>query len=205
MNDKKAFLVYTEWIDLIEVLPDEEQLILFKRMFRYERGEEYKITCSRSLEKLWDFVKKKLDEAEASSERIRQKRSQGGKTRQNQLRTAKDSLRELRTPEINEGLLGIKENVNVNVNVKENVNVNSKESTKEKRFIPPTVDEIEQFILDSGYSVDAEAFHDFYSMKNWMIGKNKMKDWKAAVRLWHRRNAKPVNDFLTAFDRGELT
>jgi hypothetical protein len=39
-------------------------------------------------------------------------------------------------------------------------------------------------------NIDAEAFIDFYSSKNWMIGKNKMKDWKAAVRTWERRDAK---------------
>ena len=56
-----------------------------------------------------------------------------------------------------------------------------------------------------GYSVDAETFFDFYEAKGWRVGKDSMKDWKAAVRTWQKRTAKPVNDFLTAFDRGELT
>lgn len=36
--------------------------------------------------------------------------------------------------------------------------------------------------------IDADAFVDFYSSKNWMVGKNKMKDWKSAVRNWERRD-----------------
>jgi hypothetical protein len=34
--------------------------------------------------------------------------------------------------------------------------------------------------------VDADAFVDFYESKGWLVGKNKMKDWKAAVRTWER-------------------
>ena len=44
--------------------------------------------------------------------------------------------------------------------------------------------------------MDASTFIDFYTSKGWMVGKNKMKDWKAAVRTWERKsktekNAKP--------------
>ena len=67
-----------------------------------------------------------------------------------------------------------------------------KESKKKARnanaFLPPTVDEVRQYCIERRNQVDAERFVDFYSAKNWMIGKNKMKDWKAAVRTWERRD-----------------
>lgn len=62
--------------------------------------------------------------------------------------------------------------------------------TKSKRtnFIPPTLDEVEQYCIERNNTVDAQSFIDFYKSKGWMIGKNKMKDWKAAVRTWERGN-----------------
>lgn len=54
------------------------------------------------------------------------------------------------------------------------------------RFEPPTVDDIESYCRERGNGVDAEKFHDFYASKGWMVGKNKMKDWKACVRTWEK-------------------
>jgi phage replication O-like protein O len=55
-------------------------------------------------------------------------------------------------------------------------------------FSPPSVNEVEQYCTERNNSVDAVKFIDFYSSKGWMIGKNKMKDWKAAVRTWEARD-----------------
>lgn len=57
---------------------------------------------------------------------------------------------------------------------------------KTKRFIPPSVEEVEQYCIERSNNIDAQSFIDFYESKGWMIGKNKMKDWKAAVRTWER-------------------
>lgn len=55
-----------------------------------------------------------------------------------------------------------------------------------KRFTPPTPEEVKKYCEERGNNVDAGRFVDFYTAKNWLIGKNKMKDWKAAVRTWER-------------------
>ena len=54
------------------------------------------------------------------------------------------------------------------------------------RFIPPTVEEVEAYCRERNNSVDAENFVDFYESKGWIVGKTKMKNWKAAVRTWER-------------------
>ncbi len=59
---------------------------------------------------------------------------------------------------------------------------------KRKKFAIPTVEEVEQYCFERNNKVDAEMFVDFYSSKGWMIGKNPMKDWKAAVRTWERKD-----------------
>ena len=61
---------------------------------------------------------------------------------------------------------------------------------KSKRFKAPTVEEVRAYILEKGYSVDAESFVDYYTSKGWVVGKSPMKDWRAAVRTWNKNNAK---------------
>ena len=66
-----------------------------------------------------------------------------------------------------------------------------------KRFVPPTVEEVRDYCMERGNTINAEQFYDFYQTKGWMVGKNKMKDWKACVRTWERnakKNDKPVID-----------
>ena len=66
---------------------------------------------------------------------------------------------------------------------------NKKESLKEScRFLPPTVQQVQEYIQEKGYAMSAERFHDFYTSKNWYVGRNKMKDWRAAVRNWASRD-----------------
>ena len=62
-----------------------------------------------------------------------------------------------------------------------------KESRKRtSRFTPPDFEEVSAYCLERGNSVDPQTFIDFYSSKGWMVGKNPMKDWKAAVRTWEK-------------------
>ena len=59
-------------------------------------------------------------------------------------------------------------------------------------FTPPTIEEVTAYCKERGNNVDAEQFIAFYTSKGWMVGKNKMKDWKACIRTWERRDAKPT-------------
>lgn len=65
------------------------------------------------------------------------------------------------------------------------------EKENKARFTRPSHEEVSQYISDNGYQVNPDAFIDFYDSVGWVIGKNKpMKDWKAAVRNWVRRDKK---------------
>lgn len=63
-------------------------------------------------------------------------------------------------------------------------------SKKRTSFKPPTPQEVRQYSLERGCPIDGEAFCDFYESKGWVVGKAKMKSWKAAVRNW-AKNQKP--------------
>ena len=72
------------------------------------------------------------------------------------------------------------------ININKTKQKNKEVIGKTKRFSPPSIDEIKSYCLERKNSVDADRFSDFYTSKNWMVGKNKMKDWRAAVRTWER-------------------
>ena len=57
---------------------------------------------------------------------------------------------------------------------------------KRKRFVPPTIEEVQAYCYERNNGVDAERFIDYYTSNGWLVGKNKMKDWKAAVRTWEK-------------------
>lgn len=57
----------------------------------------------------------------------------------------------------------------------------------QKKFVPPTVEAVRGYCLERNNGIDPQRFVDFYSAKGWMLGKNKMKDWRACVRTWERR------------------
>ena len=87
---------------------------------------------------------------------------------------------------IEENPIGVTdETPNVNVNENVNVNVNDINVGKTKRFTPPTAKQVKEYASEKGCpDFPADRFVDFYESKGWMVGKNKMKDWKAAVRTW---------------------
>lgn len=71
---------------------------------------------------------------------------------------------------------------------------------KAKRFYPPTLDEVKQYCEERKNNIDPMAFIDFYSSKGWMIGKNRMKDWKAAVRTWERKRKEKYQAESSVYD-----
>ena len=70
--------------------------------------------------------------------------------------------------------------------------IKADEPPSRHRFSPPTIDDVRKYCQEQGYAVEVERFVDYYESNGWMVGKNKMKDWKAAVRNW-RRKEKPNN------------
>ena len=75
-------------------------------------------------------------------------------------------------------------------NTNKNINNTNITYSNKGRFKKPTVQEVHEYCNERRNNICADAFIDFYQSKNWYIGKNKMKDWKAAVRSWERRDKK---------------
>ena len=89
-------------------------------------------------------------------------------------------------------------------------NIDSKK--RASRFTQPTLEEVQAYCIERGNSVDPQRFVDYYSSNGWKVGKNPMKDWKAAVRTWERNNGTTVTkpkqtgsylEILERMERGE--
>lgn len=89
-------------------------------------------------------------------------------------------------------------NSNSKGNGKSNLNNNTTPRACEKKFVKPSVDEIDAYCRESENYIDVGRFYDFYESKGWKVGKNPMKDWRAAVRNWHRSDAPATASRKTA-------
>jgi len=89
---------------------------------------------------------------------------------------------------------GIKENFKDSISLSKDKHINNKGAS----FKKPTVNDIKEYCLERNNGIDSETFFDFYESKNWLIGKNKMKNWKACIRTWEKRQHKTNNNNTTS-------
>lgn len=79
--------------------------------------------------------------------------------------------------------------IEIDIEKEKDIYIKEKDTKKKSgNFVPPTVEEVREYLLSVGSQVDAEAFVAFYESKGWFVGKNKMKSWKAAIVTWEKRN-----------------
>ena len=202
--NKNSFVFYETFESVIEELPEEMQLKFYKYITQYGlHGIEPEVT---GIEKaIWTQIQFAIDQAQNRRKRAIENGNKGGRpnktitennpneTQKNQ--TITENNRSITQAKPNNNL-NVNVNANVNANVNDNVNANVKSkgtscevpSSKSSRFIPPTLAEVEAYCFTRNNSVNAQQFIDFYSSKNWYVGKNKMTDWRASVRLWESRS-----------------
>ena len=74
---------------------------------------------------------------------------------------------------------------------KKTANMEGESKRTGKRFVPPTAEEVQQFIDECKYTdINPFAFVAYYAARNWKLGNTKLKDWKAAIHNWHYRTLK---------------
>lgn len=172
--------IYRDWLPLFMTLSAEQAAEVLKGIAGFPDYEVKGVA-------MWDFFKSQLEKEYAAftgrSEKARFSASARWENAnaKNEMRNDADDF-EKRNKEKTPPAPPKEEN-NKNIYTPSNINVCS---PKAKNFIPPAVEEVRAYIAEKAYSVDADRFVDFYTAKGWMIGSNKMKDWKAAVRTWER-------------------
>lgn len=92
-------------------------------------------------------------------------------------------------------------NTDINTNIKTD-NMGQAQKPKRTTFQKPTIEEIREYCQERKNNVDPQRFFDFYESKGWLVGKSKMKDWKASVRTWEKNsfNTQAKQDQFNTFN-----
>lgn len=203
-ENKKKIIVYADWLDMFEAMTDDEAGRLIKHFFRYVNDKD-PIAPDRVTELVFEpikaVLKRNLKHWEKRVEQNRNNGTKGGrpKTENNpnkpngflDNRKKPDNDNDKDNDNVNDKDNVILNNTSLSTNVSKEVEQQAAKSQKPIRFVKPTISDIEVFTQASNLNLNPDHFFDFYESKDWMIGKNKMKDWKAAARNWARRNETP--------------
>lgn len=195
---------YYSYRKKLEKLSDQEVGRLVRSLLEYgETGETEELAGRESI--AFDFIADDINRAKAAYEE---------RCAKNQRNIEKRYARQDDTNVYD----GIRTNTNVyeTYQTKDKTKDKNKDKTKDnslppngvsdtraKRFTPPTLDDVSAYIRERGSNVDAQRFLDFYTAKGWMVGKNRMKDWKAAVRTWEKRDSEQNKPFVYDYGNTE--
>ena len=200
---KNSFVIYTDCLEQLEVIPDAERGVLFLEVLKYARTGVVPTIENPFLKALFLGFKNQIDRDTAKYDEVCKKRAEAGRNGGNQ-RVANLKIQATQS-NCNQNQANASNCLKVEANASntqanqadsENGSVNvydidiNKSKGKTSRFTPPTLQEVENYIKEKGYSVDAEAFIAFYDSNGWLVGKNKMKSWKSAVTTWAKREEK---------------
>lgn len=109
-------------------------------------------------------------------------------SRMRRCRAKKDKLeRNNVTPMLQNGYGEIEKELEIEID-KEIDNKCASTKQKRKRFVKPTISDIEQYCSEKNISINAQQFIDYYESNGWKVGRNSMKDWQATVRRWASNN-----------------
>nr|DAM83914.1 MAG TPA: hypothetical protein [Caudoviricetes sp.] len=196
------FPFYYSYRKKLEKLSDQEVGRLVRSLLEYgETGETEELAGRESI--AFDFIADDINRAKAAYEE---------RCAKNQRNIGKRYARQDDTT--------VYDGIRTNTNVYETYQTKDKDKTKDKtkdnslppngvsdtrakRFTPPTLDDVSAYIRERGSNVDAQRFLDFYTAKGWMVGKNRMKDWKAAVRTWEKRDSEQNKPFVYDYGNTE--
>lgn len=193
MSDKKSFVMYESWGAAIEKMSNEQAGELIKAIYAYQKDPDA-VPEDPALAFVFELIKQQLD---ADSQRYKEAcaaRSEAGKKGGRPKANASDKKQMVSEESKKSKCFSEKAKKADNDNEYDNdlKKENTLEGVKEKRFAPPALQEVKDYCLKMGYThVDAERFIDYYASNGWMVGKNRMKDWKATVRNWDRSEKTP--------------
>lgn len=192
MADKKSFVMYESWGAAIEKMNNEQAGELIKAIYAFQKNPDV-VPEDPAIAFVFEIIKQKLEEDNKRYEEVCAARSEAGKKGGRPKENASDKKQMVSEESKKSKCFSEKAKKADNDNEYDNdLKENTLEGVKEKRFAPPTLENVSEYCREMGYTnVDAVCFINFYTSNGWMVGKNRMKDWKAAVRNWDRREKNP--------------
>lgn len=186
-----SFLFYRSFFEALDDISEQDQLILLKAVCKY--ALDGKIPEISGVAKgMFKLIKPQIDaNTKRRADGIKGGRPTVTKSKTSGYEVVKPVVIDINKkaePMVTDSEEKSKPNDNVNVNV--NVNDNDKD-IKKGRFAPPSLEEVKAYCQERNNGVNPETFIDFYASKGWKVGNQPMKDWKACVRTWERRDKTP--------------
>ena len=174
---RESFVFYKSFYDSIKELDTKYQVEIYNAIFSYQ-FEGKTIELDGVAKSIFTLI---LPILEANNKRYINGCKGGKPKKKNDTENKPNS--NLTLTEVEPNVLCIMNNDNVNDN-----DIKEKNIIKKKVFKKPTIEEVEEYCRERNNGIDGSRFVNFYESKNWMVGKNKMVDWKACVRTWEKRN-----------------
>jgi hypothetical protein len=160
---KTGFILHLDSLSVLDELTNEQAGILFKAIRDYNLGKEPELDFAMRMAFLpfKNQFERDLEKYQSICERNKNNGSLGGRPKK---------------PNETEKTQVVFEKPKKADNKNDNKNKN--------KFIIPTFNDVLEYCMQNNLDVDGVKFINFYESKGWMVGKNKMKDWKAAIRTW---------------------
>jgi hypothetical protein len=170
-TDKKSFLLYCDIIHTVEQLTDEQAGDLFKHILRYVNDQDPQsdsVITKIAFEPIRQALKRDLEKYES----IRKRNSDNARMRWDATASS--------------GIPNDTKNADSDIVIDSD---SDKDIKKQKDvFIKPSIVQIKTYMTEIGMADVSEKWFDYYESNGWLVGKNKMKNWKAAVRTWKNNN-----------------
>lgn len=182
----KSFPVYLDYSKAVNKLSDAEAGQLFKALLEYaDSGQDPQL--EGSLYAVFAIMQNQLDRDTEKyvqkCERLRQNGSKGGRPVRDKEPNGNQEKpngypKKPKKPDTDTDTV-------TDTVTDSNIGSKAGKPPSRHRFTPPTVEEVRAYCTEKGYTVDPQRFVDYYTAIGWRVGKNPMKDWKAAVRTWN--------------------
>ena len=179
---KESFTWFPKLTRTVEKVPEEQRGMLLWALVQYGTNDiepELEYPLDMAFEALRDDI---------DNSKNNRHRNRGGRPKKTTVTEEKTQVLEKETPVIevseteNHGFKTTKPIPN-----QTNTNHTKPNQKKERRFTPPSVEEVRAHCKEKGYTFDPEAFCAFYQSKGWKVGENPMKSWTAACVTWQKR------------------
>lgn len=180
-KDKKGFILYCDYLGMVSKLPDEVAGKLLKTILEYV-NDKNPVVNDLLLQVAFEPIKQQLKRDLKNYEKLKVKRAEIGK-KGGEASAAKRSKGDQIEP-IGSELNQIQPNPTVIDTVIVTVTDTVTEIVDKGGFKKPTIDQISEYCLERKNKVSPERFFNHYESNGWMVGKTKMKNWKAAIRNW---------------------
>jgi len=184
----KSFPVYLDYSKAVTKLSDAEAGKLFKALLEYaDSGQDPQL--EGSLYAVFAIMQNQLDRDTEKyvqkCERLRQNGSKGGRPIRDKEPNGNQEkpngfFAKPKKPDTDTDTV-----TDIDTVTDSNIGSKADKPPSGHRFIPPTVEEVRAYCAEKDYNVDPQRFVDYYTSNGWRVGKNPMKDWKAAVRTWN--------------------